>query len=154
MGQWPENEVGRVICSCTSGSSSHSLIVSSKWCQNVAKQEDQPQGTNPRGPEYRLGAAMREKNKREGERTKKEIDPNGKMKVQCRKMQTLPQHRKICASDYANEKRGVKGWGFLQVKVPTGIIARQIGVHYKKMIRINATMSGVIQMERLAYEKQ
>lgn len=52
---------------------------------------------------------MREKNKREGERTKKEIDPNGKMKVQCRKMQTLPQPRKICASDYANEKRGVKG---------------------------------------------
>lgn len=69
-----------MICSCTSGSSSHSLIVSSKWCQNESKQEDQPQRTNPRGPEYRPGAAMREKHKTQGERIKKEIDTNSKMK--------------------------------------------------------------------------
>lgn len=50
-----------MICSCTSGRSSHSLIVSSKRCQNESEQEDQPQRTNPRGPEYRLGAAMRGK---------------------------------------------------------------------------------------------
>lgn len=46
---------------------------------------------------------MREKNKIEGEKIKKEIDPNCKMKVQCREMQTHPQCGKIYASDYANE---------------------------------------------------